>query len=136
MYRSITFYVLNPASLTDENAPEELECEAEVNITSLGSPQSWDHPGDPPEWEVDSITVEGREIPLFLTPFWWPLYEWYYLKRHKCKPRKPYNPEWDKYQAFADKHMEEDFDWADHVAAIQDDYDEWRYEQSHYNDEP
>lgn len=130
---SIKAFYPNPKFEKDpENQDEDLLIEAEFTVTSLGSPASWDHPGDPCEWEVDEIYLEGEFIPSFLTPWWWKLKNWYWKKRYGKSPRRLDNPLWYTLAEIVDKAIEEDFDWTDYIHAQQDDYDDWQ--QSRYDD--
>lgn len=39
----------------------DIELDIVIRLTSLGSPPSWDDPGDGPEWEIESChTMEAR----------------------------------------------------------------------------
>jgi hypothetical protein len=88
----IKFFTKNPEFPANEDAPEELQFSAEVNITSFGTGPSWTSyggdPGDPPEWEILKIWDSAD---------------------HLVSPQAAFYP---ALEVAADKYMEEDFDWS------------------------
>jgi hypothetical protein len=97
-----TFYV-------DELPADEVEYEAYIHITSFGSGPSWYDPGDPPEYEIESIYSDGKEIPVHLPVRWRDRFEAWFNDR---PVRKRLNPEWERLATKCDESMER-FDWGD-----------------------
>lgn len=44
------------------SSEEEVEITVEFEITSWGSPQSWDDPGSGPEWDINRIWLDEEEV--------------------------------------------------------------------------
>ena len=85
----------------------DIDVTFEFEITSWGSNASWDHPGDPIEWEITDIFIEDIHIP------------------YQDKSSPMYSALW---QALADAgttYIDEHFDWG---AALNDAYEDY-YEE-------
>ena len=105
---------------------EDREYTANISILSWGSPQTYWDPGDPPEWECDSIEDEdGNDI-----PYWLPVRRWDKLVAWWTKKpvKRRYNPEYSRLEPFVEKAME-DFDWAEAANDEAADQADWEYDQ-------
>lgn len=106
MNHSFEFVIEHP----DDSSKDE-SITGEISVTSWGSSPSWHDPGDPVEWDIEEIYLNG-----VLVPYW--------LDREA----KLVNPEWERLEPHVTKYMENDFDWSDAQAAAAEDYYDYRNE--------
>lgn len=79
----------------------DIEVLFEFEVTSWGSSPSWEDPGDPPEWEITDIFVEGELIPWIRAKKLCPL----------TKEQRIANALWEDLAEAGQTYIDEHFDW-------------------------
>jgi len=100
---------------------EEVEITCEFNVTSWGSGDTYWSPGNPPEWEVEKIFLDGDEVPIsekteiqvdIMTPG--------HFEGHQWIPHQPYgrfreskiiSPLWESLAEACDTYIGENFEF-------------------------
>lgn len=90
---------------------KDFEITVEFTVTSWGSSPSYWDPGDPIEWEIDKLYLDGEEIPYS-----------YQKNRFWVPPEQQLREAlWQSLADAATTYIDEHFDWSD---AHYDDYED------------